>query len=98
MISVIQKILESLIVKDQQNRPLLQYVKFNLCLFVYLIECPCAGERRAGVPWVKKYIDQEPPYLMRQICVLQWEEIKTKNSGAKHQLCGRGANEIYCYR
>jgi len=25
---------------------------------------------------------------MRQICVLQWEEIKTKNSGAKHQLCG----------
>ena len=21
----------------------------------------------------KKYIDQEPPYLMRQICVLQWE-------------------------
>ena len=30
----------------------------------------------------KKYIDQEPPYLMRQICVLQWEEIKTKNSGA----------------
>ena len=28
----------------------------------------------------KKYIDQEPPYLMRQICVLQWEEIKTKNS------------------
>ena len=36
---------------------------------------------------LKKYIDQEPPYLMRQICVLQWEEIKTKNSGAKHQLC-----------
>ena len=33
----------------------------------------------------KKYIDQEPPYLMRQICVLQWEAIKTKNSGAKHQ-------------
>ena len=32
----------------------------------------------------KKYIDQEPPYLMRQICVLQWEEIKTKNSGATH--------------
>ena len=28
--------------------------------------------------------DQEPPYLMRQICVLQWEEIKTKNSGATH--------------
>ena len=27
----------------------------------------------------KKYIDQEPPYLMRQICVLQWEEIKTNN-------------------
>ena len=35
-----------------------------------------------------KYIDQEPPYLMRQICVLQWEEIKTKNSGAKHQYVG----------
>ena len=30
----------------------------------------------------KKYIDQEPPYLMRQICVLQWEEIKKNNSGA----------------
>ena len=27
---------------------------------------------------VKKYIDQELPYLMRQICVLQWEEIKKK--------------------
>ena len=26
----------------------------------------------------------EPPYLMRQFCVLQWEEIKTKNPGAKH--------------
>ena len=47
---------------------------------------------------VKKSIDQEPPYLMRQICVLQWEEIKTKNSWAKHQLCGRGDNKINCYR
>ena len=36
--------------------------------------------------YCKKYIDQEPPYLMRQICVLQWEEIKTKNSGATHQF------------
>ena len=26
----------------------------------------------------KKYIDQEPPYPMRQKCVLHWEEIKTK--------------------
>ena len=33
----------------------------------------------------KKYIDQEPPYLMRQ-SVLQWEEIKTKNSGATHHF------------
>ena len=32
----------------------------------------------------KKYIDQEPPYLMRKICVLQWEETKTKNLGATH--------------
>ena len=46
----------------------------------------------------KKHIDQEPPYLMRQICVLQREEIKTRNSGAKHQLSGRGNNKIYCYR
>ena len=38
------------------------------------------------------------PYLMRQICVLQWEEIKTKNSGAKHQICVRGDNKIYFYR
>ena len=34
----------------------------------------------------KKYIDQEPPYLMRQIFLLQWEEIKTKNSGATHHF------------
>ena len=34
--------------------------------------------------YIKKYIDQELPYLMRQICVLQWVEIKTKNSGAMH--------------
>ena len=34
----------------------------------------------------KKYKDQEPPYLMRQICLLQWEEIKTKNSGATHHF------------
>ena len=65
-------------------------------MFVYLVECPCAGERRAGVPWVKKYIDQEPPYLMRQICVLQWEEIKTKNSGAFLREKGsRGGIRIY---
>ena len=24
------------------------------------------------LPSIKKYIDQEPPYFMRQICVLQW--------------------------
>ena len=41
--------------------------------------------------WTKKYIDQEPPYLMRQICVLQWEEIKTKNSGATHSFWGKRA-------
>ena len=46
----------------------------------------------------KKYIDQEPPYLIRQICVLQWEEIKTKNSGPKNRLRGRGDNKIYSYR
>ena len=34
----------------------------------------------------KKYRDQEPPYLMRQFCVLQWEEIKTKNSGETHHF------------
>ena len=36
----------------------------------------------------KKYIDQEPPYVnvMLQICVLQWVEIKTKNSGAMHHF------------
>ena len=32
----------------------------------------------SGVLLTKKYIDQEQPYLIRQICVLQWEEIKTK--------------------
>ena len=38
---------------------------------------------------IKKYMDQEPPYLMRQICALhlQWEEIKTRNSGATHHFC-----------
>ena len=51
----------------------------------------------------KTYINQgtaiSMPYMMLQICVLRWEEIKTKNSGAKHQLCGGGGdNNIYCYR
>jgi len=30
---------------------------------------------------------------MRQICVLQWEEIKTKNSGATHQFLKEKAAE-----
>ena len=47
---------------------------------------------------IKKYKDQEPPYLMCQICVLQWEEMETKNSGAKHQLCRRGDYKKYYYR
>ena len=38
----------------------------------------------------KKYIDQEPPYLMRQIRVLQWEEIKTENSGQRIIFEGKG--------
>ena len=38
----------------------------------------------------KKYIDQEPTYLMRQICVLQWEEIKTTNSGETHHFEEKG--------
>jgi len=46
---------------------------------------------------IKKYKDQEPPYLMRQICVLQWEEIKTKNSGATHHFCPKGGIRIYSY-
>ena len=32
---------------------------------------------------------------MRQICVLQWEAIKTKNSGAKHQSWGGGGEIKY---
>jgi len=44
---------------------------------------------------------QEPLYLMRQISVMQWEEIKTKNSGALHHFCrerggGRGVGEQLC--
>jgi len=42
----------------------------------------------------KKYIDQEQPYLMRQICVLHWEEIKTKNSGATHHFAGKMAQGL----
>ena len=54
--------------------------------------------KTSGLLLTKKYIDQEPPYLMRQICVLQWEEIKTKNSGATRHLCGgRGWIWKYCY-
>ena len=34
----------------------------------------------------KLYIDKGSPYLMCQICVLQWEEIKTKNSGEQHSV------------
>ena len=42
----------------------------------------------------KKYIiDQKPPYLMRQICVLQWEEIKTKNSEHRIICAGVGGNK-----
>ena len=40
------------------------------------------------------YKDQEPPYLMRQICVQQWEEIKTKNSGATHHFLGKRAQGV----
>ena len=40
-------------------------------------------------PSPKKYIDQEPPYLMHQICVL----IKKKNSGATHNFWGKMAQE-----
>ena len=39
--------------------------------------------------YAKKYVDQDPPYLMRQICVLQLEEIKTKNPGATHHFLGK---------
>ena len=38
-------------------------------------------------------IDQEPTYLIRQFCVLrvlQWEEIKTKNSGATQRIIFEG--------
>ena len=38
--------------------------------------------------WDALYIDQKPPYLKRQICVLQWEEIKAKNSGAQPMIFG----------
>ena len=51
------------------------YKKLLLCIHISGIHC-------IG----KKYIDQEPQYHMRQICVLQWEEIKTKNSGAAHRF------------
>ena len=43
---------------------------------------------------LKTYVHQEPPYLMRQICVLQWEEIKTKNSGATHHFEGKRAQGV----
>ena len=34
----------------------------------------------------KKYI--EPPIQIRRICLLQWKEIKTKNSRERHYICG----------
>ena len=39
----------------------------------------------------------EPPNLMRQICVavMQWKEIKTKNSEEKHHLCREVGIRIY---
>ena len=44
----------------------------------------------------KKYIiDQKPPYLMRQICVLQWEEIKTKNSEETHHYSFLGCSTFW---
>jgi len=54
---------------------------------------------------VKKYIDQEPPYLMRQICVLQWEwdlggdqnkEFRGKASFLREKGPSGGIR-IYCY-
>ena len=42
----------------------------------------------------KKYVDHEPPYIMRQICLLQWEEIKKKNSGATHHFEGKRAQGV----
>ena len=68
----------------KKSQCLLEIIK-QVCRCLINLEC------------IKKYIDKEPPYLMCHICVLRWEEIKTKNSGAKHQLCWRGDNKIYCY-
>ena len=42
----------------------------------------------------KKYIDQEPPYLMRQIMCTEVEEIKTKSSGAKHHFSRKRAQGV----
>ena len=46
------------------------------------------NQNNLTIPFIntKKYIGQEPPYLMRQICVLHWEEIETKNSRATHHF------------
>ena len=43
---------------------------------------------------VKKYKDQEPPYLMRRICVLQWEEIKQIIQGQNINYKGGGIRYI----
>ena len=52
----------------------------------------------SGLTYSKKYIDQEPPSLMRQICVLHWEEIKTNGQRIIFEEKGpRGGIRIYCY-
>ena len=58
-------------------------LSFRLSILVEPAVFYCTVGLHVGV---KKYIDQEPPYLMRQICVLQWEEIKTKRPGATHNF------------
>ena len=49
------------------------------------------------IDWTKKYIDQEPQYLMRQICVLQWEEIKTTHYFWGKRAQGRGGIRMLLY-
>ena len=52
--------------------------------------------------YTKKYIDQEPPYLMRQICELQCmggdqnKEFRG-NASFLSEKGARGGIEIYCY-
>ena len=51
--------------------------------------------RFSEMSWLSVYLCLWWNRHMRKICVLQWEEIKAKNPGAKHHSCVRGLSSSF---